>query len=169
PVLTCGLRFSYHLDLSSFSYSQEVTELTDTGATKSLGHFVATFLAGSWRAIPPERNISAEELKPIAPLLLKSGAASLAWWRIRDSSLRECEAALELKSAYQLHSLQAAIHRTEIEEVITLLNSAGVEPVLVKGWAVAGLYPEEGLRPYGDIDLCFGPDHYVQAMAVLKS
>jgi hypothetical protein len=31
------------------------------------------------------------------------------------------------------------------------------------------LYPEEGLRPYGDIDLCFGPDRYLQAMAVLKS
>ena len=74
-------------------------ELTDTGATKSLGRFVATFLAGSWRAVPPERNISAEELKPIVPLLLKSGAASLAWWRIRDSSLSECEAALERKCA----------------------------------------------------------------------
>ena len=144
-------------------------ELTDTRATKSLGRFVATFLAGSWRAVPPEPNISAEELKPIVPLLLKSGAASLAWWRIRGSSLSECEAALELRSAYQLHSVQAALHRAEIEEVISLLNSAGVEPVLVKGWAVARLYPEEGLRPYGDIDLCFGPDQYLRAIAVLKS
>ena len=40
--------------------------------------------------------------------------------------------------------------------------------VLVKGWAVARLYPEEGLRPYGDIDLCFRPDQYLHAIAVLK-
>ena len=141
-------------------------ELTDTAATKSLGRVVANFLAGSWRAVPPEPNISAEELKLIIPPLLKSGAASLAWWRIRDSRLSE--AAIELRSAYQLHSLQAAIHTTEIEEVITLLNAAGVEPVLVKGWAVARLYPEEGLRPYGDIDLCFGPDQYQKAVSVLQ-
>lgn len=143
--------------------------MTDNGATRSLGRAVANVLAGSWRAVPPHPNISASELKLAATPLLKSGAASLAWWRIRNSPLSECEPALELRSAYQLHSLQAAIHKTEIEEVILLLNSAGVEPVLVKGWAVARLYPEEGLRPYGDIDLCFGPDQYQKAMAVLRS
>ncbi len=143
--------------------------MTDTNSTKSLGPVIANFLAGSWRQVPPDPGISAEELRLIKPILLKSGAAALAWRHIRDSHLSECDAALELKSAYQLHSLQAAIHRTEIEEVIALLNSAGVDPVLVKGWAVARLYPEEGLRPYGDIDLCFGPDQYRKAMVVLAS
>jgi len=143
--------------------------MTETDATQSLGRVVANFLAGSWRAVSPDPNISAEELELIAPLLLQSGAAALGWWRIRDSSLSECEAADQLRSAYQLHSLQAAIHKTEIEEVILLLNSAGVEPVLVKGWAVARLYPEEGLRPYGDIDLCFSPDQYQKAVSVLRS
>lgn len=142
--------------------------MTENGATRSLGGVVAKVLAGSWRAIPPHPDVSAQELKLLTPLLLKSGAASLAWRRIRNSPLNECEAALELRSAYQLHSLQAAIHKTEIEEVILLLNSAGVEPVLVKGWTVARLYPEEGLRPYGDIDLCFGPDQLQKAMEVLN-
>lgn len=143
--------------------------MTDTGKKNSLGRVLAAFLSGSWRALPPDANISAEELKVITPLLLKSGAGSVAWRSVRDSRVNECEAALQLRSAYQLHSLQAAIHKTEIEEVIVLLNSAGVEPVLVKGWAVARLYPEEGLRPYGDIDLCFGPDQYQEAVAVLNS
>jgi putative nucleotidyltransferase-like protein len=143
--------------------------LTDNGATKSLGRIVATLLSGSWRAVPHDPNISAEELRLVAPLLLQSGSAALAWWRIHDSRLSECDAAIELRSAYQLHSLQAAIHRTEIEEIISRLNSAGVDPVLVKGWAVARLYPEQGLRPYGDIDLCFGPDQHQKALAVLTS
>lgn len=130
---------------------------------------VADFLAGSWRPVPPDQNILEEELKLITPLLLKSGAAALGWWRVRDGGLSECAAGLELKSAYHLHSLHAAIHKTEIEEVIALLNAAGAEPVLVKGWAVARLYPKEGLRPYGDIDLCFLPGHYQKAVAALRS
>lgn len=166
-ILTCGLRFSYHLRLSPFSLFGSDSWMTDSGATKSFGRVLAGFLAGSWRKVPPEPNISAEELNLITPLLLKSGAASLAWWRIRDGALSECEAGLRLRSAYQLHSLQAAVHRTEIEEVILMLNSDAIEPVLVKGWAAARLYPQEGLRPYGDIDLCFLPDQYRKALAVL--
>jgi len=139
------------------------------GAAKRPARLVANLLAGSWRAVPSEPDISEGELRLIAPLLLKSGGAALAWWRIRASRLSESTAALELRSAYQLHSLQAVIHKTEIEEVITLLNAGGVEPVLVKGWAVASLYPEEGLRPYGDIDLCFLPDQYKKATTILNN
>jgi hypothetical protein len=40
--------------------------------------------------------------------------------------------------------------------------------VLVKGWAVAMLYPEMGLRPYGDIDLCFEEKNYAKAAAALE-
>ena len=54
-------------------------------------------------------------------------------------------------------------------QTITLLRSAGVEPLLVKGWAIARLYPEHGLRPYGDIDLCVRPEQHTSAMAVLSA
>src|SRR5689334_8108872 len=133
----------------------------------SLGGVVARLLEGSWRAVPPTSNITPEELNQILPLLLKSGAASLAWRAIRNGPLSKSESAIELRSAYQLHSLQAAVHRSEIEEVVSLLNSAGIEPFLVKGWSVARVYPEEGLRPYGDMDLCFGPLDYQRAIKVL--
>ena len=53
--------------------------------------------------------------------------------------------------------------------MITRLRSAGVEPLLVKGWAVARLYPERGLRPYGDIDLCVRPEQYAVAAAALAA
>lgn len=45
--------------------------------------------------------------------------------------------------------------------------SAGVEPLLVKGWAVARPYPEPGLRPYGDIDLFVCPEQHSAAAAAL--
>ena len=47
------------------------------------------------------------------------------------------------------------------------LRSAGVEPLLVKGWAIARHYPEAGLRPYSDIDLIVRPDEYDRARSAL--
>jgi hypothetical protein len=52
--------------------------------------------------------------------------------------------------------------------VIPALRAAGVEPLLVKGWAIARMYPEPGLRPYFDLDLCVRPDDYARAEEVLR-
>ena len=76
---------------------------------------------------------------------------------------------MKLKQAYRLHTLQAALHEGDIKRVFTLLRAAGVEPLLAKGWAVARLYPESGLRPYGDIDLCVRPDEYQAAVDALAA
>ncbi|HTG17133.1 MAG TPA: nucleotidyltransferase family protein, partial [Blastocatellia bacterium] len=46
---------------------------------------------------------------------------------------------------------------------------AEIEPVLLKGRAMADLYPELALRPYGDVDLCFKTEQYATALAVLES
>jgi len=51
--------------------------------------------------------------------------------------------------------------------VVPLLREAGVEPLLVKGWAAALLYPEPGLRPYGDIDLLVRPEQHTVAREAL--
>ena len=143
-------------------------ELTENGTTKRLGCAVAEFLAGSWRNVQTNPEISVEELGLIAPLLLKSGAGGLAWWRIRGGALSETAAGLEFNSAYRLHSLQTAIHKSNLIDAVSLLNDSGVVPVLVKGWAVARLYPEEGLRPFGDIDLCITADKYETAKSRLS-
>ena len=142
--------------------------MSEPRSRKKLGQLVASVLTGAWRRHPPPLDISAEELEMVAPLLLGSGAAALGWWRVRQTDLKQTPAALELQEAYRLHSLQAALHEAQIKEVITLLRSAGVAPVLVKGWTVALLYPEMGLRPYGDLDLCFRPEQYSIAEAALK-
>ena len=136
---------------------------------KSPGSLVATVLNNSWRRTHPPLEISAEELDQVAPLLLGSGAAALGWWRVRNSPLQQTPAALQLQQAYRLHSVQAAIHESEIPTTLKLYASAGVDPLLVKGWTVARFYPEMGLRPYGDIDLCFRPEHYDRAAAIRSS
>ena len=133
------------------------------------GALIATVLAGSWRQLPSPLEISIEELDIVAPSLLASGAAALAWKRVSNSDLRDSPAAIELEQAYRLHSLQSAIHERDIQDILTLLEHADIEPVLVKGWAIARLYPESGLRPYGDIDLCVHPKELAAAQAALSN
>jgi hypothetical protein len=52
--------------------------------------------------------------------------------------------------------------------VVTRLRSGGIEPVLMKGPAIARLYAERGLRPFDDLDLCVRPDQYHRALALLR-
>ena len=135
---------------------------------RARGELVAALLARSWRQQPGEPSLSAAELVNITPLLLQSGAGALAWRRLRNSPFATTPDANELQQAYRLHALQAAVHETNIKKVLTLLRSADVEPLLVKGWAIARFYLETGLRPYGDIDLCVHPADYVKAREALS-
>jgi hypothetical protein len=136
---------------------------------KSTGLLIAQILAQSWRESPPPPECSAEELTGITPLLLGSGAAALAWWRVRYSELQTSAEALELQQAYHHFTLEADLHERDIKHVFTLLRAAGVEPLLIKGWASARLYPEHGMRVYGDIDLCVRPEQHEAALEVTKS
>src|SRR5260370_40394139 len=133
------------------------------------GSLIASVLAGSWRQFPSPLEISIEELDAVTPSLLSSGAAALAWKRVSNSNLRTSPEAIELEQAYRLHALQSAIHERDIQNILSLLERAGIDPFLVKGWAIARLYPESGLRPYGDIDLCVNPKQFAAAQAALSN
>jgi hypothetical protein len=75
---------------------------------------------------------------------------------------------LQLHDAYRQFRLSALVHEREIKYIFSLLRDAGIEAVLVKGWAIARHYTDRGLRPYGDIDLCVRPDQFAKAESVLK-
>jgi hypothetical protein len=136
---------------------------------ESLGHLVAEMLTGSWRRSPTPLECTALELEEIAPLLQMSGAAALCWWRIQSSSLRGISVAKSFHHAYRLNTLQAVINQQTIEETLALLRSVEIDPILVKGWAVARVYPEQGLRPYGDIDICVRPEQFALAERALNN
>jgi len=82
--------------------------------------------------------------------------------------LRDSEVAELFQAQYRFQSLKAALHERSLKTVIPVLRRAGVEPLLVKGWAIARLYPEPGMRPYIDLDLCVRPDDYARARRVLQ-
>jgi hypothetical protein len=135
---------------------------------ESSAQLVAVALAGAWRDVPPALELDATELDRIAPLLLKSGAAALFWRRVRQSNLRGTRTADNLQQIYRRCALQNALNQQTIERAIAHLRAAGVEPILVKGWAAARLYPEPGVRPYGDIDLCVRPEEFAAAATALE-
>jgi Uncharacterised nucleotidyltransferase len=135
--------------------------------SSSTPRLLSEALAGSWRVSPPVTRLSAGELAQVVPALVGSGAAALAWWKLRRSPLCSTSAAETLRLSYRRQTLQVALQEREIKHVFTLLRSEGVEPVLLKGWAAAGLYPERGLRPPGDIDLCVRPERRDAARAAL--
>jgi hypothetical protein len=125
-------------------------------------------LSGAWRAHPPSLGCTRDELAAVVPLLLSSGAGALGWWKVRESALREESGAQALQHAYRYSALGAALQDRVIIRVVQLLRQAGIEPILVKGWAVSRLYPQPGLRPYGDIDLAVPPAQYALAQQVLE-
>lgn len=125
-----------------------------------IGELLAEVLSGSWRHAPPTLELTEEELATVTPALLETGGGALGSRRVQNSRWRDSRAASELKQAYRIHAVQAMLHELQIKEVVELLRANGVESVVVKGWAIARLYVEPGLRPYGDIDLCVDPSQY---------
>jgi hypothetical protein len=103
------------------------------------------------------------------PLLLGTGGGGLGWWRIRQSALQTAPATPRLVQAYRHQTLLAALHEQQLLQALTSLRSAGVEPLLAKGWVVARLYPEPGLRPYGDIDLFVTPGQHSTAASAVRN
>lgn len=102
----------------------------------------------------------------MTPLLYESGAAGLGWWRVRETEFSQTESGQLLHQAFRLLVLQSAMHETRIRKVFTVLRSVNIEPILIKGWAVARAYPHQALRPYGDIDLIVRPGDYAVAVEV---
>lgn len=139
-------------------------------AAPTCSSLVAAILGGSWRLHAPHYpDLSERDLEKITPLLYGSGAAALGWWRVRETELAATASAEVLHQAYRLLALQSKIHEENINRVFGLLRGSAIEPILVKGWVAASLYPERGLRPYGDLDLCVPPEQFRKAGELLAS
>jgi hypothetical protein len=132
-----------------------------------LGRRLAQVLTGSWRSAPPQVDFAPVDWNSTVTRLLETGAGALGWWRVRGSELQHLPGSAKLHDAYRIHTLQACLHEPLWAEVVDRCGVAGVEPLLAKGWAIAHLYPEPGLRPYGDIDLFVRPEQYPAAGAEL--
>lgn len=56
-----------------------------------------------------------------------------------------------------------------LTSALTLLRQHDIEPVLLKGFSLAMLYPNPNLRQFGDIDLYVGLDNFHEACSILRT
>ena len=65
------------------------------------------------------------------------------------------------------------VHHMRLKQIllaaVKLLREHGIEPVLLKGFGLALLYPNPNLRQFGDIDLFVGVDRFHEACALLRT
>jgi Uncharacterised nucleotidyltransferase len=140
---------------------------TKSSDTRSQGQLVAGVLTGSWRAKQAPLDLSLSDLERVTALLYNSGGTGLVWWRIHETDLRTTPCGELLHHGYRLQALQTPIHEERIARAFQLLRNSAIEPILVKGWAVAQFYPHQTLRAYGDIDLVVRPHQYRAARETL--
>jgi hypothetical protein len=144
---------------------QHLTRSVARGTAVARGRSIAAMLDGAWRPDVARRQasdapIDAQTMDQILPLLLFCGSAGLVWRRLKHSTLRGARGVKDLQQASRLYALQSVIHDQSLAAFLRFLGDTGIEPILGKGWAIARLYPEAGLRPYGDVDLFVAADVY---------
>ena len=128
-------------------------------SSDSPGRLIARSLEGAWRPDAERLSISSDALHEIASLLLVTDTAALVWRRLQPHTITSSWALAYFKEAHRKHTIESAVHEANVRDAFRRLRSVRIEPILFKGWAVARLYPEAGLRPYGDLDLWMGaPD-----------
>ena len=59
--------------------------------------------------------------------------------------------------------------RQSMLQAVKMLREHDIEPVLLKGFSLAALYPNPALRQFGDIDLYVGLEKFHEACAVLRA
>jgi len=134
--------------------------MSNPSAGSGAGNLIARSLSGAWRQNPEPLSLSPQQLSMAVPLLLSTGAAALAWTRLGTFDVTTSDLS-DLREGYRKHLIDAAVHELEIVDLFKRARANCIEPVLFKGWALARLYPDAGLRPYGDHDLWM-PGQYLE-------
>ena len=112
-----------------------------------------------------DRNL----LGHLQPQLLASGAAALVWRKIRgDESMADSPVAEVFRDWYRSNALNSARQQQAIAAIFSRLIENKVDPIIVKGWSIARLYPEVAARPVGDIDLYVAPEVCAKAQQIVR-
>lgn len=69
----------------------------------------------------------------------------------------------------RLQKLQFALLEQRVGQLFEILAEDGLDPILIKGWAIARFYDNPAERSSVDIDLCFSSDIYHEAEKLLSA
>lgn len=128
---------------------------------KALGFATSDMLTGS--------TLNAADMGLLIHLAQIQGTAPLVYDQLlkADSPLPD-EAQMQLKQACMQNMMMQQEMKGVLATAWDALSNGGVQPVLLKGFGLAALYPQPYLRQWGDIDIYVGADGYHTAADVLR-
>lgn len=137
-------------------------------ATLHQGRQLAQLIGGSWRKAIAPIDCCPATLDRLSRSLEASGCAGLVWRRLRHvDSLNEGATAAMLRDRWRLNVVKLGQHRRGIAEIVRRFALADIQTILIKGIAVATNYPDDRLRPVGDIDLRVAREQFAAAIDVI--
>ncbi len=102
----------------------------------------------------------------------RHGLQPLLYFRLQTASDQEnwpAELRGRLAVEWRAHAVREALACHELVRVLTALAGAGVQPLLMKGAALAySHYPSPSLRPRGDADLLIPENQWLETVRCLQ-
>lgn len=128
------------------------------------GYLRAGFLGGASRS---EQNVSWESLIEVASFHYVTPALS---WCLKDRDV-PAEVRDYFDSMAERNGRRNALMLSGLERTAAVLNTSGIEPVLLKGAAMLAedLYPDPSLRILGDLDVLIPAGRSADAVAALHA
>lgn len=137
------------------------------GEAVDVGEIVRRAHWRAWDLSVEAPEASLAEVVAALPVLIESGSAGIVWPRLRKRFGADHPAGMALEAAARAQAEHNARAERELARVVERLEAHGIRPVLIKGLAVARLYPSSLVRPAGDLDLVVRDEDYAAATAAL--
>lgn len=114
---------------------------------------LAKLYSHTWRTYSQLADVPLERIVVRLESILRDGGVGLVWPSIRHRAEDYGAVGEMLEHTYQQYLAALEQIEKDIALVVSMLVDAGIEAVLVKGWALCRLYELPQVRRPGDIDL----------------
>ena len=119
----------------------------------------------------PLPELTAGELQQLVAINMQQKTAPLVFPQLLADEHADVQTK-PLRMHMQAACVQTMQHQVRLQQTLqqvwTVLQDAGIQPVLLKGASLAALYREPQLRAWGDIDLFVGKKRYHEACDALR-
>lgn len=133
-------------------------------------HYFALLRAALWNEpVDIEGAIDWETVMQLAQHQANAVLLSDVASRMTGSNRPSAEMLEQMRALMRNNLLIQMSRKQLLVAAVTLLREHGIEPVVLKGFGLAALYPNSVLRQFGDIDLYAAPGDFHQACALLRT
>jgi hypothetical protein len=102
------------------------------------------------------------------------GVTSLLYWKVEEGGVLQAgpripaEVRAGLERDFYVAAARAMVTEWRLVSVLKALQAASVPALVIKGAAIAALYPDPALRPYGDLDILVRRTQLNEAVGALE-